>query len=435
MKKWGLEINHLQEFEPNREFAGRNWNAGENVEMVIRDVRGKFLPFGMICSVFAHELAHNFHMNHTAKHTQLTRDLNQARKDLQSQGYQGDGFWSSGKRLGDAEWVRGESSVSPIELPTNLCGGAWRRRGAAKRRRRQRPGSQRKRATNRGQPSLHTGAQTTANTDKLAGKRRAVELPGSGSRVDGRNHIPTASAKSSAYKLDENSTFRKRANTNSARDARAAAAMRRISALQGESKPATKEGGETKKPMQSLAASNERLTLYEVDEGGEARSGPSQVKDEDGIQNSEAGSETASETDSETEDELTYDSDGDTKGVCGTSTDQPTTERSDDQEERASSSLPRSRPETASQRQERMQQFRRSEGGRSERQSRLEWQELMQDARKQPDEGEKVKQETSTQSEPAAAAPNKPAHSSALVKGETSDDDDIVFVSSSKKGS
>lgn len=262
MKSHGLQVNHLMEFEPNNEFAGRNWNAGENIEMVLRrrDDPSKFLPFGLICAVFAHELAHNVHMNHVPRlHGALTRQLTKEWKELQRKGYRGDGFWSGGKRLGDEAWSTGDAQgVGDGLFPDALCGGARRRKAA------RRPGVKRKRKTTgnsstttrhkKGQPSLHTGAQTAANTSRTAGKRRAVELPGQGSRIDGRNHIPTATAKSQDYKLDENSTFRKRATTNAARDLRAAAALKRMHAMktdpEGDAAGVKQQDEETKKPLQ-----------------------------------------------------------------------------------------------------------------------------------------------------------------------------------------
>lgn len=234
MKRHGLTINSLEEYEPNPEFAGRNWNAGETIEMVLRTHSGAFLPFGLVCGVFAHELAHNVHMNHVpSKHGALTRQLSDECRELRRKGYHGDGFWSGGQRLGDTAWVRGEGEVTSESVPQSLCGGAWRK-GSRKRtkRKRQSGGEPRKRRA-KGVPSLRTGAQTAANTERAAGRRRAdMALPGQGSRVDGQNHLPTASAKSDTYKSDPNSTFRKRANASSARDVRAAAAMRRIAALQ-----------------------------------------------------------------------------------------------------------------------------------------------------------------------------------------------------------
>lgn len=70
MKKHGLQINSFEEYEPNPEFSGRNWNAGENIELVLRrrGTRkgeaggGGWLPFPLLCYVFSHELAHSFEM-------------------------------------------------------------------------------------------------------------------------------------------------------------------------------------------------------------------------------------------------------------------------------------------------------------------------------------------------------------------------------------
>jgi DNA-dependent metalloprotease WSS1 len=73
MKKHGMDVMSLEEFEPNREFVGRyihrhttlhsiacywykvnvftwvrNWNAGENVELVLKSLNGQWLPFNMV---------------------------------------------------------------------------------------------------------------------------------------------------------------------------------------------------------------------------------------------------------------------------------------------------------------------------------------------------------------------------------------------------
>jgi hypothetical protein len=53
-------------------------------------------------------------------------------------------------------------------------------------------------------------------------------LPGQGSRVDSLNHLAVATASSSSYKCDPNSTFRKRTQTRSARELRAQAALNRL---------------------------------------------------------------------------------------------------------------------------------------------------------------------------------------------------------------
>lgn len=433
MKRHGLRINHLQEYEPNPEFAGRNWNAGENIEMVLRDHSGLFLPFGLICSVFAHELAHNFQMNHSAKHTKLTRELNQERLELQRNGYYGDGFWSAGKRLDDASWVAGESSVTNAQLPSNLCGGAWKRRGASnKRRQKRRGGDGTTKRRKKGVPSLRTGAQTGANIERVAGNsRRYLDLPGQGSRVDGNNTIPTASAKSESYKEDPNSTFRKRANTNAARDARAAAAMKRMAALKSE-----QDGGVKPEQGSSVKAEGSKVDKKPFDDGFESDG------DAGSCTESESGSETQSE--SETEDELIYDSSDETVpggGKCGTSSAAPSASASTatTQDPSSSSSAPTPRAETDVQRKRRMEQFRRSDGGRNERQARDEWRDIVKQTQsmrigKGAGAAAAVTAKGKEKQPQASTTSSKASTSKRVEHSDTEDDDDeIVFVSSTKK--
>ncbi len=235
MKKHGFQINSLEEFEWNREFAGRNWNNGETVELVLRRQDGSFAPLQWVLMVFCHELAHIKYMNHIpSQHGKLDRELRGECRELQSKGYYGDGFWSAGQRLQDNAFIAGSGMNSLQGLPEYSCGGAFQRKPskgrARKRRRTTANGGARKRGF-RG-PSLHTGAQTAPNTK--GGRRIQTSLPGSGSRVDGNNHIPTASASSSSYKEDANSTFRKRTQTASARELRAQAALRRFAAVKTE---------------------------------------------------------------------------------------------------------------------------------------------------------------------------------------------------------
>ena len=70
MKKHGMDVMSLEEFEPNREFVGRypskidvcvincrNWNAGENVELVLKSLSGEWLPFTMVLSPSSEQIA------------------------------------------------------------------------------------------------------------------------------------------------------------------------------------------------------------------------------------------------------------------------------------------------------------------------------------------------------------------------------------------
>ncbi|PWN53199.1 WLM-domain-containing protein [Violaceomyces palustris] len=246
MKAHGFEINSLEEFEWNREFAGRNWNAGETIELVLRRQDGSFAPLQWVLMVFCHELAHIKHMNHIPSlHGKLDRELKQECKDLQARGYFGDGFWSSGQRLKDNAFVAGFGMGQLEGLPEYSCGGAFRKgraRGGGEKRKRRRKGggggtSKKPRSGGFKGPSLHTGAQTAPNPKSGPGGRRLRKtLPGQGSRVDSLNFLPKASASSDSYREDPNSTFRKRTQSKSAREMRAEAALRRMEAMKEEAK-------------------------------------------------------------------------------------------------------------------------------------------------------------------------------------------------------
>ncbi|SPO28522.1 uncharacterized protein UTRI_04919 [Ustilago trichophora] len=235
MKKHGFQINSLEEFQWNPEFAGRNWNNGETVELVLRRQDGSFAPLQWVLMVFCHELAHIKFMNHIpSQHGKLDRELRDECRQLQARGYYGDGFWSAGQRLHDNAFIAGSGINSLQGLPQYSCGGAFQSKPSKNRTTKRRQTSATSGSRKRGfrGPSLHTGAQTAPNTK--ATRRIHAPLPGQGSRVDGQNHLPKASASNSAYKQDVNSTFRKRTQTASARELRAEAAMRRFAALKTE---------------------------------------------------------------------------------------------------------------------------------------------------------------------------------------------------------
>ena len=55
MKTHHLSVTSLEEYEPNREFVGRNFNAGEVVQLVLRVRGGGWLPFEYVQMVMMHE--------------------------------------------------------------------------------------------------------------------------------------------------------------------------------------------------------------------------------------------------------------------------------------------------------------------------------------------------------------------------------------------
>ncbi|THH30030.1 hypothetical protein EUX98_g4159 [Antrodiella citrinella] len=226
MKAHGFVINRFEEYKYNKVFAGRNWNNGEVVEIVLRGPTGAYYSSRWLLSTLCHELAHikvcvfsssdtdvfqlayNQHMNHGPEFQALWSQLRKEVKELQSKGYYGDGYWSSGTRLADSAVILGPNGQSG-DLPEYMCGGAQSRK---------RPSSLRQRRP----PSTRTGAQTTK-------KRKA------GSRVTARGMF-----KGDGHALNEGlddeekkkgAGFRKKAVSNRAREERAIAAEKRLQAL------------------------------------------------------------------------------------------------------------------------------------------------------------------------------------------------------------
>lgn len=59
MKANHLAVMSLEEYEPNLEFVGRNFNAGEVIQLVLKaPFTGTWLPFRYVQMVMMHELAH-----------------------------------------------------------------------------------------------------------------------------------------------------------------------------------------------------------------------------------------------------------------------------------------------------------------------------------------------------------------------------------------
>lgn len=55
MKRSYLSVRSLDEHEPNAEFVGRNFNAGEVIQLVLRSQSGRWLPFNYVQMVMMHE--------------------------------------------------------------------------------------------------------------------------------------------------------------------------------------------------------------------------------------------------------------------------------------------------------------------------------------------------------------------------------------------
>ncbi|GAA6040687.1 hypothetical protein JCM8097_000876 [Rhodosporidiobolus ruineniae] len=133
MKEYGFGVNSLVEHEWNPTFAGRNWNAGEVIELVLRRRDGTFAPYQFLLYVMCHELAHIKEMNHSWAFKKVNQQIRAALAHLRAQRYTGDGFWSSGQSL--TGYNLADVPLGAQDEPVYTCGGANKKRGQWKRRR------------------------------------------------------------------------------------------------------------------------------------------------------------------------------------------------------------------------------------------------------------------------------------------------------------
>lgn len=125
----------LEEYEPNREFVGRNFNAGEIIQLVLRaPYTGHWLPFRSVQMVMMHELAHCVQMNHSGAFWKIRNLYAGDLRELWAKGYTGDGFWGRGKTVLSAEY-EGSGNMEGEVMAESLCGGTFRSRSGRKRKR------------------------------------------------------------------------------------------------------------------------------------------------------------------------------------------------------------------------------------------------------------------------------------------------------------
>ncbi|RKU40599.1 hypothetical protein DL546_000806 [Coniochaeta pulveracea] len=128
MRSHHLSVTTLEEYEPNREFVGRNFNAGEVIQLVLKARSGHWLPFNYVQMVMMHELAHCKQMNHSRAFWAVRNEYAEQMRGLWNRSYTGEGIWGRGALLGTGMWER--NTVAEGEaLPEHLCGGTYRSRG------------------------------------------------------------------------------------------------------------------------------------------------------------------------------------------------------------------------------------------------------------------------------------------------------------------
>lgn len=136
MKAHHLSIMSLEEYEPNPEFVGRNFNAGEVIQLVLRAPRtGHWLGFRSVQMVMMHELAHCKQMNHSGAFWAVRNQFADELRKLWEQNYTGDGFWGRGKTLLSGQYEPVSGLRTEEIVPRSLCGGTFRSSRGRKRKR------------------------------------------------------------------------------------------------------------------------------------------------------------------------------------------------------------------------------------------------------------------------------------------------------------
>ncbi|KAI0396217.1 WLM-domain-containing protein [Xylariaceae sp. FL0594] len=136
MREHHIYVMSLEEFPANTEFVGRNFNAGEVIQLVLRSARtGQWLPFSYVQMVMMHELAHCKQMNHSKAFWAVRNKYASEMRDLWARNYSGEGIWGRGKLLEAGEFEQ-NSVCTQDALPEHLCGGTYQ---SARRKRKRKP--------------------------------------------------------------------------------------------------------------------------------------------------------------------------------------------------------------------------------------------------------------------------------------------------------
>jgi hypothetical protein len=132
MKSNMILVQALEEFPYNTEFVGRNFNAGEVIQLVLRDRNGRWLPQRMVEMVMVHELAHCKQMNHSKAFWKVRDEYAVDLRALWGKGYTGEGLWGRGRGLDTGALQMDEADTA--DIPEHLCGGTYGRRSRKRKR-------------------------------------------------------------------------------------------------------------------------------------------------------------------------------------------------------------------------------------------------------------------------------------------------------------
>lgn len=129
-----LSVMSLEEHEPNPEFVGRNFNAGEIIQLVLKAPgNGRWLSFRYVQMVMMHELAHCKQMNHSRAFWAVRNGYAEELRGLWGKNYSGDGLWGRGQSLYTGQYSE-DAMPDASSMPEHLCGGTYRSRGRKRKR-------------------------------------------------------------------------------------------------------------------------------------------------------------------------------------------------------------------------------------------------------------------------------------------------------------
>jgi hypothetical protein len=137
MKENHIVVMALEEYKPNPEFIGRNFNAGEVIQLVLKAPHtNQWLPFKHVQMVMMHELAHCKQMNHSRAFWKVRNAYADELKVLWDKTYTGEGLWGKGQSLITGLYMTNHMPEA-AHAPASLCGGTFRSSGGRKRRRKE----------------------------------------------------------------------------------------------------------------------------------------------------------------------------------------------------------------------------------------------------------------------------------------------------------
>jgi hypothetical protein len=187
MKAHHLYVMSLEEYPANPEFLGRNFNAGEVIQLVLKSRSGHWLPFRFVQTVMMHELAHCKQMNHSGAFWKVNNQYKDELKVLWTKDYTGEGFWSRGITLYSGDYTNDELTTDDV-IPEHLCGGTYRsaRKGKRKRKVADKP-SYKEQKERRIAKKFGTNGVTLGSDDIIKESLEKGKKPAGKPRVAGSN--------------------------------------------------------------------------------------------------------------------------------------------------------------------------------------------------------------------------------------------------------